>query len=102
MFACRIVEVFAINLQVLHVYSSNFDIIGVTETWLNNAISDNEILPGFSIYHFDRCTRDGGILLAIKHLIPSLKLPSPTNCNLELVLIQIGLVNPIRICLLYS
>ena len=51
------------------VYSENFDIITVTETWLNNAISNKEILPiGYHIVRRDRRSekRGGGVLMALR------------------------------------
>ena len=50
------------------VYSENFDIIIVTETWLNNTISNKEILPiGYNIVRRDRRSekRSGGVLMAL-------------------------------------
>ena len=41
-----------------------------------------------------------GVLLAINHQYPSLQLSTPLN--LELLLVQIGVTSPIRICLLYN
>jgi exonuclease III len=47
------------------------DLIAITETWLNNDVSDNELLnSNYTIYRRDRSVssskRGGGILLAIK------------------------------------
>ena len=49
-------------------YSENADIICVNETWLNNAISNEEILDSeFTIFRIDRNDRrGGGVLIAIK------------------------------------
>jgi exonuclease III len=58
------------NLQRFQnlVYNENSDIICVNETWLNNSISNEDILPsGFTIYRKDREDRYGaGVLVAIK------------------------------------
>ena len=44
-----------------YIYASSFDIICVTETWLNSDIADNEVLPkGYNIYRRDRGHRGGG------------------------------------------
>ncbi len=51
------------------VYGENLDVIAVTETWLKDNISDNEILPyGYNIIRKDRVSdkRGGGVLLAIR------------------------------------
>jgi len=54
------------------VYTKNFDIICVTETWLNNTVFNNEILPtSYTIYRKDRANRGGGVLIAINNSIPS-------------------------------
>ena len=58
------------NLQRFQnlVYNENSDIICVNETWLNNSISNEDILhSGFTIYRKDRKDRYGaGVLVAIK------------------------------------
>lgn len=39
----------------------HFDIITVSETWLNHLVSDNIVfLPSFSLYRHDRRVRSGG------------------------------------------
>lgn len=51
------------------VLANQFDIIALTETWLNSSISNYEILPlGYKIFRKDRETgrRGGGVLLAVK------------------------------------
>ena len=53
------------NLSVFQdlVYSENFDIITVTETWLNDTISNKEILPcGYNIVRRDRMTEKRGVV----------------------------------------
>ena len=55
------------------VYSHNFDVIAITETWLSNSIFDNEILPtNYKIYCNDRGSRGGGVLLAVRDNIISI------------------------------
>ena len=55
------------------VYTSNFNILCITETWLTDSVFDLEILPTDStIYHKDRHSRGGGV-------IPTSIIPSPTN-----------------------
>ena len=45
----------------------NPDFIAITETWLDNNIDDNELLPNcYNIYRKDRESRGGGVLLAVK------------------------------------
>ena len=49
-------------------HAENSDVICVNETWLNQNVSNSEILhPGFTIFRRDRSDRgDGGVLIAIK------------------------------------
>ena len=61
----------ATNLQSFNdlVYAENLDIILMTETWLNDSISNNEILPkGYHVIRKDRPAnkRDGGVLIALR------------------------------------
>ena len=49
--------------------SENLDVISVTETWLNDSVSDHEILPThYNIIRKDRPSkkRGGGVLLALR------------------------------------
>ena len=58
------------------VYSEDYDVVAVTETWLNDNILDSEILShGYSIYRHDRDSskRGGGVLLAVKQSIESIR-----------------------------
>jgi exonuclease III len=51
-------------------YAENLDIVSVTETWLNDNVSDNEILPsGYNIIRKDRPPnkRGGGVLSALRN-----------------------------------
>jgi len=64
------------------VYSNSVDILGVTETWLTDSIYDQEILPtNFTIYHKDRDSRGGGVMIAVRNNIHSEL--TPLDCNLE-------------------
>ena len=47
------------------------DIVGVTESWGNDDISDSEFnLPGFSVFRADRGNghRGGGVLLLVNNI----------------------------------
>lgn len=64
-----------------YIYSSDFDVICLTETWLSESIFDQEILPiNYNIYRKDRHSGGGGVLIAIKDTFPvsvfSLNLPN--------------------------
>ena len=67
------------NLQSF-VYSSNYTIYCITETWLSESVSDFEILPGnFSIFRKDRGSRGGGVLIAVDASVPCSVVSSPSN-----------------------
>ena len=63
-------SVYMCNLHRLQdlVHAENSDVICVNETWLNQNISNSEILhPSFTIFRRDRSDRGGGgVLIAIK------------------------------------
>ena len=70
------------------VYAENSSVICVNETWLNQNISNSEILQsGFTIFRRDRSDRGcGGVLIAIKIEPPSkpsknLNLNQKPSCN---------------------
>ena len=87
------------NFQT-YIYTSTPDIIGVTETWLNDSILNNEILPyDYSIFRKDRNSRGGGALLAIHISIPTKIIPSPPN--LEIIVVELIHVKCI-VCCVYS
>ena len=74
------------------VYASDFDIFCLTETWLSECIYDCEILLNdFVLYHKDRPSRGGGVLIAFKASICSSQLPSPPD--IEVVSIKVGSVH---------
>ena len=84
--------------SIIYIYS--FDIIGITETWLSNHIYDNEIIPsGYVIFHKDRASCGGGVLLAIGNDIPCQLLPSPNN--IEILCVTLSYSQPIMCCLIY-
>ena len=69
------------------VYAENANVICVNETWLNQNISNSEILhSGFTIFRRDRSDRGGGgVLIAIKtapsKLSKNLNLNRKPSCN---------------------
>ena len=60
-------------------------IIGITETWANNDITDAELgLEGYAMFRKDRMgRRGGGVLLYIKENIPAyeVQLQEEADCN---------------------
>ena len=86
-----------------YVYSSDFDVICLTETWLTESIFDQEILPNnYNIYRKDRTTRGGVVLIAIKNTIATSVLNSnlPNN-ELEITTVKLNLHKPIIISCIY-
>lgn len=50
-----------------HIVVEDYDIIGVTETWLGPNISDNSVsIKGYKFIRLDRPTRGGGVGMYIK------------------------------------
>ena len=71
------------------VYGGDFDVVLITETWLNAAIFDTEILPGYTIYRRDRGERAGGVLVAIKRDIQSARRNDLERESTELVVVEL-------------
>ena len=71
------------------------------ETWLSDSIFDHEILPcGYSLYHKDRATRGGGVLIAVSDLVPSTLISTPPD--LEIIAVNLNCHNkPISLCTVY-
>ena len=67
-----------------HVTIGKQDVIGITETWLNDSINDLEILPStFTIHRKDREGRGGGALLAVRSNIQCFRrMDLETDCEL--------------------
>ena len=71
------------------VYSSQFNIFCICETWLSDFVYDHEILPSnYSIYRKDRLSRGGGVLVAVNNVFDSVCLPSPSD--LEIITVKLG------------
>ena len=81
-------------------YTFNFCIICLTETWLSDFICNGEILPtGFVLYRKDRPSRGGGVLIAVRESLFSSFIPSPHD--LEMVCVKLGRGNDCVICCVY-
>ena len=82
------------------VYTCQLKVICVTETWLSEWVFDKEILPShYAIYRKDRGSHGGGVLVAVDESIPSSLIDSPPN--LEIIVVQLGLIYPIILCTVY-
>ena len=79
-------------------FVENLDIIIVTETWLNDNISNNEILSiGYNIIRKDRSSgkRGGGVLIALRNNIPyNLVSLGAWSRELEMLLLKSNLSTP--------
>ena len=83
-----------------YIYSKQFNIIALTETWCHPDISDREILPeNYTVYRNDRDSRGGGVLLAISDTICSEQIESPTHS--ECLLVKLHTHKPIILCVVY-
>ena len=78
------------SVVAIHVLSNTrqkmkTNIIGITESWANNDITDAELgLEGYVMFRKDRMgRRGGGVLLYIKETIPAyeVQLPEEADCN---------------------
>lgn len=62
----------------LGILSENYDIVAITETWLNDSVLNAELFPpGYQVFRRDRSTgqsRGGGVLLAVSNLIQARRL----------------------------
>jgi len=77
--ACSLLSKFA----ELHyeLYSSNYDIVLITETWLTPDILDHELDPRhcYTVYRCDRPSRGGGACLLVRTSVQSVRLPQPVS-----------------------
>ena len=77
-------------------YSTPNSIYCITETWLSNSVFDCEILPcEYTLYHKERGSRGGGVLIAVSDSVPSVLISSPEE--LEIITVNI----PITLCTVY-
>ena len=93
-----------LSLFQSYVYSSDFDVICLTETWLSESVFDQEILPtNYNIYRKDRPSRGGGVLIATKSTIPVSVISSdPSNNSLEILTVRLNLSKPVTLSCVYT
>ena len=78
------------------------DIICITETWLDNCITNDELkISGFNLLRLDRNQHGGGIVLYIKNIF-SHNIIFLGNCTFECIVVSV-LIGSCKfcICLLY-
>nr|CAI5832097.1 unnamed protein product [Callosobruchus analis] len=68
----------------------DFDVVGVTETWLTSDISNDQIkIQNYDCYRCDRSTRGGGVALFVKSCYQCSVIMSGQLPNLEYIWIKI-------------
>ena len=76
------------------VYSGDYDIVSVCETWLNDSVLDSELLKGYSIFRKDRVERNGGgVLVAVKDPISVKRRFDLEDNSIELVVVELSQIN---------
>ncbi|CAB4040713.1 Hypothetical predicted protein [Paramuricea clavata] len=81
------------------VYSGDYDVVCVCETWLNDSVLDSELLAGYSIFRRDRLGRTGGgVLVAVKDTI---RTKEKKRNNVEFVVVELFQEN-MKSILLYT
>ena len=84
--------------MISYIYSANYDIIAITETWLHDNSFSREILPNnYTILRKNQDTRGGGVLLAFSNALNIRQLPCPNN--LEVVTVEVACA--FTLCLTY-
>lgn len=84
-------------LQALLLMDS-FDIVAITETWLDSDFRDHELLmDGFNIFRKDRQSqRGGGVLLAVRNHLPCSR-RSDLEVEAEMLALEICLTHKTRV-----
>ena len=76
------------------VHGSNYEVICIRETWLNNTITDPEPLPGFNIFRQDRTGKiGGGVLIAVKEGLQVTRRSDLERDGVELLVVQLNKAN---------
>ena len=72
------------------VYSGNYDVVCVSETWLNNSVLNSETLPKYgTVFRRDRTDRiGGGVLVAVKPGIQVTRRHDLETDNTELIVTE--------------
>ena len=74
--------------------STSFDLVAVTETWLDSSINSAEIFPGtYHVHRKDRSRNGGGVLLACSQEISSIR-RSELETECEIMWCEIIISNP--------
>ena len=72
------------------VYTGIYDLVCICETWPNDTVLGSELLPGYSIFRRDRaCKTGGGVLIAVKSDLRSIRRNDLQRNNTEMVVVEI-------------
>ena len=83
--------------------STKPDIILATETWLNENITNQEVIPeDYSVYRRDRNTRGGGVLIAVRKDLKSYAVPElSTDCEIVWAAVRLTGRKTLYLCSYY-
>lgn len=69
----------------------DFDVIGVTETWLSDSFPSKHInIPNYSVIRMDRVTRGGGVCMYIRSSYSFRQFYASTDNNIEQLWINVN------------
>jgi hypothetical protein len=72
------------------VYSRDYVVVSICETWLNDSVMSAEILTGYNIYRKDRLGRTGwGVLIAVTSGIRSSHRKDLERDNIEFAVVEL-------------
>ena len=77
-----------------------YDIVAITETWLNDTVADSELGLGFQHHTWfrrDRGSLGGGVACAVRSSLSPLQLPDPDGVEVMLIRLQSATVT-IAVC----
>lgn len=67
---------------------AEYDVIGITETWLTDRVADAEIqalFPNHTLYRRDRGSRGGGVMCAVRSTLLPVRLGDPADVEVLLI-----------------
>ncbi len=73
------------QMRTIFKLEHKFDIIGVSETWLTQSVTDEDInLESYDVYRKDRNGRGGGVCIYVNSALPSKRREDLETPTLEL------------------
>ncbi len=89
--------------QIRIILCNKFDVICLSETWLNNNVPDNDVnLDEYTLYRRDRGSRGGGVCAYIHTSLPSRRREDLEPRNDDVLWVGIMLVpRPMLISIVY-